>query len=279
MPPQADEVKEMIKDISIVAPLLKNEKIAINRLLQLGGQGVVYLGMYVSQTVAIKIYFPGQIERRIEREVNALNRLDCQSIVKLLWHGQISVYGYPVKVVVTEYIDGEPLDAVIRKRNLSEDEVGVLLYDISKAISNMWVQRIVHRDIKPSNIILRENRRFCLIDLGLARHLEESTLTALGVTWGTRGYLSPEQMKAVKQLSCKSDIFSLGIVAIESSLGSHPSNKDQFQLLSLTLNKLLPNPVNQWNYSRLIMKMFEIQPNLRPLPSEICDQLSKYNNN
>ena len=65
--------------------------------------------------------------------------------------------------------------------------------------------------------MIRPDGRACVIDLGVARHLDQTTLTALGITWGTLGYMSPEQTRAVRQLTCKSDLFSLGVILLESA--------------------------------------------------------------
>src|SRR5205823_12550809 len=86
--------------------------------------------------------------------------------------------------------------------------------------------------LKPYNIMLRPDGQAVLIDLGVARHIALDSLTTYGKTWGTEGYLSPEQARIVRSLTCKSDVFALGVVVQESLLGRHPTARHQQQLVA-----------------------------------------------
>jgi serine/threonine protein kinase len=118
------------------------------------------------------------------------------------------------------------------------------------------------------------DRDAVLIDLGIARHLLESSITAPQMTWGTVGYLSPEQAQASRNLSCASDIFSLGVTLQESLLGRHPTNRDQFRLLTNAPKTatLLPNAPPQM--IRLIDQMIAPRPAYRPLPSNLATEFA-----
>lgn len=271
---QAD-VKNWLNDKAHIENLLP-DSISLDGVLAIGGQGIVFRGKVKGNDAAVKVYFPGQLLPRIDREVAALETIDCHSVVKILWYGSINVFEYQLPVVATELIGGTSLDNLYRKRNISADELGVIVYDISKAIDVMWNRRIVHRDIKPSNILIRDSGRACVIDLGVARHLDESSLTALGSTWGTMGYLSPEQAKSVRQLTCKSDIFALGVIVVECSLQGHPSRGDQMRLFGMSLHQKLPEPLNSWKYSIYIRSMLHPEPMRRPKPSELLDAFETF---
>jgi serine/threonine-protein kinase len=160
---------------------------------------------------AVKIYYPGQLEKRIQREISALKAVACDSLVRVLWHGSVQADGKQLAVVATEFVEGMPLNRMLENRRLTHEQLGVVGFDVALAIEAIWSRRIVHRDLKPSNILIRPNGRACVIDLGLARHLDETSITESGVTWGTRGYMSPEQCRCIKALSCHSDMFSLGV--------------------------------------------------------------------
>jgi serine/threonine protein kinase len=107
------------------------------------------------------------------------------------------------------------------------------------AITVLWSRRIVHGDIKPSNIMLRDSGSAILIDLGVASFFEEDAaprpLTPVSperfAHGGTLGYMSPEQARGQRPLTCASDIFSLGVVMLESVQGWHPTSGDQSALL------------------------------------------------
>lgn len=172
--------------------------LSVSALIKQGGQGAVFRGTYANLSAAIKVYYPGQLDKRVEREIKALASLDCPTIVRLYWSGTVDYDGEIIPVTSTEFIAGSDLSDIIKKATLTEEEVGRLVYDVAEAIEALWAndKRIVHRDLKPDNIMARSGGRYCVIDLGVARHIDEPTLTATGSTWGTVGYFSPEQSRA-----------------------------------------------------------------------------------
>ena len=254
------------------------EYISLDEVLDSGGQGVVYRGKFGDEDAAIKIYFPGQVSTRIKREINALKNLNCRSIVKLLWSGKVNIGDDQFSVVATSLVPGESLKKCLLARTLSDDELCKMAYDVTVAIDQMWQLRIDHRDLKPGNILIKPDGRFCVIDLGLARHLEQSTITVAGTTWGTYGYLSPEQTRCIKQLTCKSDLFTLGVILVEAALGSHPTHKDQLRLISRRLHLSLPPNVENLSIAPLIKKLLHPRPTKRPMPSLILSELKHYAN-
>lgn len=267
---------DWLKDAKNVQPLLPTDIQLGVLLYDKGGQGIVYKGTVEGRDAAIKVYLPGQVHKRISREVDALRRLRCTSIVRLLWDGAISAEGHDLMVVATEFVPGESLSSRIASLPLAADELGRLAYDVTLAIQALWAQRIVHRDLKPDNVLLRPGGRACVIDLGVARHLGESSLTAVGTTWGTLGYFSPEQSRAVRKLTCKSDLFALGILLVESAEGGHPTQRDQARLLARNLHVSLPAKAHEWKHSDLLRKLLDPNPVRRPLPSNVLTALREY---
>ncbi len=269
------EIKTWLRTAANITPLLPPE-VVLGDWLAEGGQGAVYKGSANGAAAAIKIYFPGQLQKRIDREIDVLQHLVCPTIVQLLWSGTITVDGNQLPVVATSLIPGMPLNTVIQKRRMDGDELGRLTWDVGHAIDQMWRRRIVHRDLKPQNLLLKPNGRTCVIDLGLARHVDRSTLTAVGMTWGTYGYMSPEQTKTVRQLTCKSDLFALGVIAVEAAIGRHPTNYDQLRLLAIGLHERLPGEVAGWKHASLLAQLLQPRPTSRPLPSEVLVKLAEY---
>jgi len=248
----------------------------INGIIKTGGQGVVCRGSINGTDVAIKIYFAGQLLTRIKREVDLLKLIDHPHIVKLFWNGNIDIEGECYQAVITEFINGEELGDLLNRTALSENQIGRIGFDVASAIEAIWSKKVVHRDLKPPNILIRPNGSACVIDLGIARHLDKSTQTAFGYTLGTRGYYSPEQYKGVKQLTCKSDIYALGIIMIQCATGSHPSGYDQDALFLLQLSTNLPSPINSWGFAELVKRMMDDFPHRRPSIKEILGRLSGY---
>jgi eukaryotic-like serine/threonine-protein kinase len=242
----------------------------------------VFLGKVDGEVVALKVYGPTEERRRMERELNLLAAIDCPNLVKVRRHDWITINDTPCPLVAFEYHPHGDL------RRLTELEVtpldtGTLLRigaQISNAIEALWGKRIVHRDIKPANIVKAEDGHFVLVDLGLAKHLDLSTITLAGFTVGTVGYMSPEQAQGRKRLTLNSDVFSLGVTLYELAAKRHPFGHSQIQIargLAQPLNKIRPDlPVP---LSHLIHQMMQLSPYNRPRQalSEFLRLLEKNN--
>lgn len=245
--------------------------------IQVGGQGAVFKAVATTKSgtvVALKIYHPDQIEERSAREVKALKALRGETIVSLQSSGVVRIRGEKCPYLATTFVDGEVLSSRIARGALDVPMLARIGHDVALAIDLMWGARIVHRDIKPSNIMLATDGRAVLIDLGLARHLSLQSLTSTGRTWGTEGYLSPEQARTLKQLSCHSDVFSLGIVLQECLTGRHPTARRQPLLTNggpdtATLRSGLPPALVQ-----TINAMVGRQSHTRPLPQAVAAALT-----
>jgi serine/threonine-protein kinase len=269
-----EEFKNLILKKDEIQKLLPGF-IKLESLLAPGGQGLVYRGTFKNKPAAIKFYFPDQLQKRIDRETEALKTINNPNIVKFLFSDQFSCNGFETTMVITELVSGESLHNILQKKRLSENEISNLAWDVTNAIKAMWDLRIVHRDLKPSNILINSDQEAVVIDLGLARHVDKSPLTSFGVSWGTIGYLSPEQMHGVQQLTCKSDIFTLGIVILECLQGKHPTRGDQAKLILLNLHRTLPTGVT-WEYLTLLQSFLNPDPVQRPRPTQILDILKEH---
>lgn len=251
--------------------------------LKSGGQGAVFRGTVAQgepvpagTQLALKIYYADQIEERTEREIAALQRISAPSLVRLVGTGRLDIRGLPCVWLETAFIEGQCLAARINGAALRITEISTIAHDVALAIEAIWGDRIVHRDIKPDNIIVTPAGRAVLIDLGVARHTALSSLTTHGKTWGTEGYLSPEQAQARRSLTCKSDIFALGVVIQEALLGRHPTNRRQALLASggpatNALRSDLPS-----DFVSLVDRMVHREPVLRPLPRAVVDGMTAF---
>lgn len=249
--------------------------VRLTSVLASGGQGVVYIGTVDGQSAAIKLYTSLPYETRVDREVDALRKVSCVAIVGLLWAGSVRIASDDIRVVATKLVGGEPLDQVLAKRALTEAEIGAVVYDATLAVQALWNKKIVHRDLKPSNLIM-ENGRATVIDLGVARHVDQSTLTALNSTWGTRGYMSPEQCRYIKQLTCRSDLFAIAVIAVQCAIQRHPTNGDQQRLVAGGWSTTLPPKAAALAFAPLLQRMLELRTTRRPLPDEILTTLAAF---
>ncbi len=208
--------------------------------LRVGGQGVVYRakrvrltdGSACSDDVALKLHLDAKQDKRVEREIEAMKHLRHPALAMLLEEGTITIGGKQTRYIAWEFIEGDPLDSRLSRGALTEREAVRIARDVTSAIAALWSKHIVHRDIAPKNIMIKPDGSAILIDLGGARHLDNTSITAAGTTFGTPGYFSPEQFRAERALTSASDVFALAIVLLECLLGHHPTNLDQHELAS-----------------------------------------------
>ncbi|MDK2919510.1 MAG: eukaryotic-like serine/threonine-protein kinase [Candidatus Petromonas sp.] len=127
--------------------------------------------------------------------------------------------------IIEQYIEGETLQDRLNSGKLSVLEGIKLLktlLDISVILEDI---KTVHRDIKPSNIICGNDGNYYLIDFGIARQLDKTSLTFTKAAIGphTPGYGAPELFQySKKDIDIRSDLFSIGVVLFEALTGEHP---------------------------------------------------------
>jgi serine/threonine protein kinase len=212
-----------------------------------GGQAVVFRATRTSRpdgeptndVVALKLHLrPGETIR-VQREITAMENLSHPNLARLIEHGYCDVADRHTGYIACEFIEGQSLKHRLNAGRLLESEALPIGRDISAAITALWSRRIVHGDIKPSNIMLRDSGSAVLIDLGIASSFEEDAaprpLRPVSPErfghGGTLGYMSPEQARGQRPLTCASDIFSLGVTMLECIQGWHPTHLDQSALL------------------------------------------------
>ncbi|WP_341528209.1 serine/threonine-protein kinase [Nostoc sp. UHCC 0302] len=134
--------------------------------------------------------------------------------------------------LVQEFIEGHTIKAeLIRGQRWTEDQVIQLLQQVLSILNFIHSHKVIHRDIKPDNIIRRqEDGKLVLIDFGAVKLVQTQLLTVLGqiestIIIGTPGYMSTEQGQGRPRPN--SDIYSLGIIAIQALTGVHPNEFEE----------------------------------------------------
>jgi serine/threonine-protein kinase len=125
-----------------------------------------------------------------------------------------------------ELLEGQDLAKVLRTRKfLRPDEVQHVVEGVAAALSKAHERGIVHRDIKPANVFLCNGspRPFIkLVDFGIAKRLEDETMTATNALLGTPAYMSPEQMGGTREIDHRSDLWALAVLAFHCLTGAPP---------------------------------------------------------
>ncbi len=220
-----------------------------------GGMGVTYkaIDTHLRCPVALKIIgaqFIGSesARSRFLREARAAASVRHPNVASVFHLGESSGnYFY-----VMEFVDGETLESLIRRRGQLEIELALeIVVQMAAGLTAIHKQHLVHRDIKPSNIMVtwEEGRleNVKIIDLGLAKGVTEDTLSIAGSFIGTPTYASPEQFAGLGT-DIRSDLYSLGVTLWEMLSGKPPfygsvaELMDQHQHAALPTGKLMNVP-------------------------------------
>ena len=153
----------------------------------------------------------------LEREYTAIMAVRSPLVVEIYDYGVHGGFEY----LAMEYLPRGDLKARIQ-RGVSEQEALHYVAQIAGALQVVHEAGLVHRDLKPPNVMLRDNDAVALIDFGLARAVDGSTIsTQTGVLLGSPYYMSPEQAQG-EGLDARSDFYSLGVICYELLTGQKP---------------------------------------------------------
>ncbi|MCI0377797.1 MAG: serine/threonine protein kinase [Gemmataceae bacterium] len=254
----------------------------IDKELGAGAMGTVYRGKHKQsgQKVAIKIVIPALIAndvamKRFGREIEVLEKLKHPNIVKYIGKGKLGKSPF----FVMEYIEGESLDHVMERRGrITWEEIIPLGQQLCAALQHAHEKGIIHRDLKPSNLMVLKDGAVKLTDFGIARDTDQTALTRAHATVGTAAYMSPEQCQGEKNITVKSDLYSMGIMFYELVTGKKPFVGDSAMEVFLKhMNDPFERPARQvldipvW-FDTLICQLMEKEPDKRPLNAETVSQ-------
>ncbi|MGH7679722.1 MAG: serine/threonine-protein kinase [Gemmatimonadaceae bacterium] len=197
----------------------------IDQELGRGGMAVVYKAVEIAleRQVAIKVVPPdnanaGQAAERFRREAKLAASLDHPNIIPVYRVGQAG----PLHFMAMKYVEGRAVDSIIEQQGALPIPVVIAILRYSAAgLAFAHERKVVHRDIKPANILVDKDGRVMVSDFGIARALEEVSMTASGMMIGTPYYMSPEQCGGQK-VSPQSDQYSLGIMGFQMLTGEVP---------------------------------------------------------
>ncbi|HET9453324.1 MAG TPA: serine/threonine-protein kinase [Gemmatimonadaceae bacterium] len=201
----------------------------IEKELGRGGMAVVYKGVEkaLERVVAIKVVPPesanaGQAAERFRREARLAASLDHPNIIPVYRVGQAG----PLHYMAMKFVEGRAVDAIIEQQGALPIPIAVAILKYSAAgLAFAHEKKIVHRDIKGANILVDKDGRVMVSDFGIARALEEVSLTASGMMIGTPYFMSPEQCGGQK-VSPQSDQYSLGVLGFQLLTGEVPFTAD-----------------------------------------------------
>ena len=194
-----------------------------------GGMAVVFRATerQLNRVVALKVVTPemagaAETGERFRREARLAAALEHPSILPIFRVGQVGNLIY----MAMKFVEGRGLDSIVEQQGaLPLNVVLKVLRDASSALAYAHEHHIVHRDIKGANILIDKDGRVLVSDFGIARAMDETSLTKSGMIIGTPSYMSPEQCGGQK-VGPQSDQYSLGILAFQLLTGQLPFEAD-----------------------------------------------------
>ena len=247
----------------------------IQRTLGAGGMGVVYRARdrELGEDVAIKMMHPELLHAdetavaRLKAETRLARRISHRNVVRTHDFGECDGTCY----VTMEFVEGLTVRQLLETRGrLGVSAALAIGAQLADALEVAHGQGVVHRDIKPQNLLLDAAGVLKVMDFGIARLVEHTTvLTQAGMVVGTPAYMSPEQLLS-EDVDGRSDLYAAGVVLYECLTGRLPfDSPSPISLIAKVLhdepvppaqlNPEIPAPV-----SDLIVQLLAKQPGDRP---------------
>lgn len=212
----------------------------LERQIGSGLSGRVYVAQQSSlgRHVAVKFFDSSLVgndqplRTRFQREPRILAKLQHPNIPYVVTSGVIGSPDFGVPYTVLQYIAGETLSELIMRRStISLEEKLGCLRQVLGALEAAHDKSVVHRDIKPENMMVVESGHCFLIDFSIGVSFSGDSgltrATEIGTHLGTAAYMSPEQSVDMSTVDGRSDLFSLGVVALELFTGSTDRSRMQ----------------------------------------------------
>ena len=216
---------------------LRAGKYRVERVLGIGGMGVVVAAMHLEldERVAVKFLAPNVPAQpdaiaRFVREAKAAIKIRSDHVVRVLDSGKLES-GAPY--IVMEYLDGRDLHAVLEEEGPLPIETAVdYVLQACDAIAAAHALGIIHRDLKPGNLFLAKRSDGSglvkVLDFGISKVMSGSAISApAGLTttttiMGTPAFMSPEQLRSTRHVDARADIWSMGTILFALVTGGPP---------------------------------------------------------
>jgi tetratricopeptide (TPR) repeat protein/tRNA A-37 threonylcarbamoyl transferase component Bud32 len=212
-----------------------------------GASGEVYTAedLTLGRTVAIKIIKaphqdPRITKERFLREAQAISQIDHPNVVTVFEVFQEGTTNY----LVMQYVKGGALREVMGQGPMAAEQALRIASDIAAGLEAAHAIGVIHRDVKPENVIVDASGRAKVVDFGVARLVDRSTLTRKGRIVGTLPYMAPEQVKG-HVVDARTDVYALGAVLYEMLAGRRPHESREEAALFYQIINVDPEPLGE----------------------------------
>lgn len=233
-----------------------------------GGFGSVYKVEKNSRFFAMKVFqtdfLRGEYKARIDREIQAIQKITHPNVVKFHDFGTFKENAFEYFYIVMDLIEGQPLSNFVG--TIDEKKCIEIIESVLDTLNAVHTIGIIHRDLKPENIMINQQGTPIILDFGLAKLIDYSSITQTGERVGTYYYMSPEQVTDSKNIDNRSDYFSIGIIFYFLLTGVLPYDATNLPALIDQIKNQYPKNPSEVNSSitnhteNVILKLLEKEP-------------------
>jgi serine/threonine protein kinase len=262
-----------------MAPYTVAGRYELGSTLGAGGMAQVFRAhdQLLDRDVALKL-FDAAANRdgpdRIRAEMRTLAGLSHPALVAVYDAGtDVPPSGSARAFLVMALVEGRSLAQVILDGPLPAEWVRGIGVRVAEALDFVHSRGVVHRDVKPANVLLDDDGLAYLADFGIARAIEQPTLTNDGQILGTAAFLSPEQVGG-QPVTATSDVYALGLLLLEALTGrrEYPGTSIETALARLSRQAFIdPDLPAMWR--GLLAAMTATDPTERPTAAEVATAL------
>jgi len=257
------------------------DRYRIERPLGEGGMATVFLAedLKHERKVALKVLKPELAAvigaERFVTEIKTTAAMQHPHILPLFDSGEADSFLY----YVMPYIEGESLrEKLVREKQLPIDEAVHIAEAVASALHYAHERGIVHRDIKPANILLHAGQPV-VADFGIALAVSAAgggRLTETGLSVGTPYYMSPEQATADRDVTARSDLYSLACVLYEMLAGDPPHSGSNAQAVLMRILTEDARPITDVRKSVPPNVRCVIEKGLEKLPADRFENAAEF---
>jgi serine/threonine-protein kinase len=177
---------------------------------------------------AVKLLSPvlarrAALRARFKAEAHAMSLLDHPGLCRVYGHG----VGPRMAWIEMDLVQGRSLMDWLRAHGAMPASAAVrVIEQACDAVVVAHAAGVVHRDLKPENILVAPDGTPRVVDFGIARLMDSSSLTRTGITMGSYGYMAPEQVQDAKRVDGRADVYSLGMTLATLLTDVDPRNRD-----------------------------------------------------
>lgn len=231
--------------MNLIGTVINNYKFI--KVVGSGNFGTVYKVQKNNEIYAAKVFSDSFFlseyrnhRNRITNEIDALKSVNSKYLIKYYDDFDVNLEsGIHTHIIIMEFVIGTRLTDIINT-DLDENKLIGIFKNVLIGVKELHLQGIIHRDLKPDNILMTSSGNIKIIDYGLSKLIDFSSITRTGDNLGSPMYMSPEQIKDSKHIDYRSDIYSLGVILYQMTTKKFPYEVSSYEEL---VYKIINTPI------------------------------------